>query len=160
MKSTRHFLFVLAGFFALHLAHANTEDTKDNTRTEPTIEEEVTALIRNFDKAVLERDLASLESYLADDFIMITPIGSVLSREQLLMPFQPDRTVKSQLVAAETADFIIHTYEYSAVVSAITSHTFEASSNRPVSKYRNTYTIIKNGDHWQIAAIHGFKLSN
>lgn len=160
MKSTRHLLLILIGLLAMHLAEATTEKRTGNTGTKPTMEEEVTTLIRNFDKAVLERDLASLESYLANDFIMITPIGSVLSRKQLLMPFQPGNAVKSQLVSAETANFIIHTYEHSAVVSAITSHTFEASSNRPVSKYRNTYTIIKNGDHWQIAAIHGFKLAN
>lgn len=160
MKLTRQYALILFGVISMHMSVIGQYDPSEKTEIEKTVEEEATSLIVKFDKAVLERDLVALQSYLAEDFIMITPIGSVMTREQLLMPFKSDSPNKSQLIEASTSGFIVHTYEQSAVVTAITSHSFEASSNRPVSKYRNTYTIVQVGDHWQIAAIHGFKLPN
>lgn len=123
-------------------------------------EKSIINFLNAYDEAIITRDLKKLEAYLSKDFMMISPIGSVMTRAQILMPFQPNVENRSALIAIETTNFQIKTYEGSAVATAITSHKFKESTNRPVSKYRNTYSLVQKDGQWQIAAIHIFKFNN
>jgi len=123
-----------------------------------TIEQNLTALVRQAIEAQGNFDPAALEKIYTTDYVEISPVGEVDLREKAIGFYKPQANKgDSETKTIAAADEIsIRSYKYFAVI--IARITFSQARNefasRPLASFRATYVCRKENGVWKISSMH------
>jgi len=117
-------------------------------------EQDLTALVRQLTDAQSKFDPATLERIYASDFIEISPIGEVDSREKTIGFYRPEANPDRDKVktGVTTEEFVIRTYGNFAVVIARITFAQAEPSARPPFSVRATFVCRKEKGAWKIGS--------
>lgn len=104
------------------------------------------ALEARWNQALVDQDIATLETILADDFVFVAPDGSVTGREALL-GFVANRTVIVDPFVTEEVS--VRIYGDTAVVIGRFTQTIRRGEQHQTTTYRYTDVYVREGEAWR-----------
>ncbi len=120
-------------------------------------EQKLTALVRQMSAAQASFDTAVLEKLYASDYVEISPIGEVDSREKAIGFYKPEANANRSGAspAITTDDFQTRAYgNFAIVIARFTfTQTGTQSPARPPISFRATVVCRKEKGIWKIAAV-------
>lgn len=121
-------------------------------------ESEVRDLERQFERAVVEGDVAFFERVLADDFTHTTQSGKFRNRQEWLANHKAGQ---SSYDALNVDQLTIRTYGRAAVVTArIAPQGRDANGKTIEGQYRFLRVWVKEGDAWKVVAFQGTRIAD
>lgn len=122
-----------------------------------TAEETVTGLERRRVRAYVERDVATLDRVLPDDFVFTRSLGRALSKTELLEALtsgelaleEYERSVQKVTVVHNTAHAVGHDRVRGSYKGNDISGTYHFSS-----------VYVEQGGEWQVVAAHAYRLDD
>jgi ketosteroid isomerase-like protein len=101
--------------------------------------------------AELHGDAAALDAMATDDFMLVGPLGYVLSKEQWLQRYQAGDLVNTSFTWSD-----IHLRIHGPVAIAIGVQTQESSyrGQPSVGRFRVTQVLLNESRGWKLASIH------
>ena len=121
---------------------------------------EVRHLMERFDKASLDKDIAFIDSVLAEEFSYSTPYGMVESRKDFLDFYRNEKAKPTfKAISVKNDDETIRIYGDTAVQTAtwtlLTAFPKAHAGGQPhEDKGRSTVLLVKRDGGWKIALIH------
>lgn len=113
-------------------------------------EQEVTRLVNAWAAAELGRDVAFLESTLADDFVGIGPLGFMLTKQEWLARHQ----LGDLQYAAFTVDEIkVRVYTEAALVTCHQSQQATYRGTPIPGQFRASLMFVRQDGHWRLAGL-------
>jgi ketosteroid isomerase-like protein len=108
---------------------------------------EVTNLVRAYEKALLESDAATLERIFAAEFVFIEPTGAVVSRDSFLQQIRTKALIYESLTVDETD---VRVYGDTAV--ALDASTVKGSNQGFdfSGRYRGVDVVVLRQGQWQM----------
>lgn len=104
------------------------------------------ALEARWNQALVDQDISTLETILADDFVFVAPDGSVTGREALL-GFVRNRTVTVDPFVTEEVS--VRTYGDTAVVIGRFTQTIRRGEQHQTTTYRYTDVYVRDAGAWR-----------
>ena len=142
MKTILCLLWLL--MFAVVVAEG--QDTNDKSRAR--LEEHLKGLVRQWDEAIVKRDIAALDRLLADEFEFV---GGVKKSAYL-------NSIKTQAADAVTSavstDLQVLVYENTAVVTGLDTISGQNKGQPYTSKWLYTDVWVKRAGRWQCVRTH------
>jgi ketosteroid isomerase-like protein len=131
---------------AVVIAFLMTTTTTAAQRSQETREAELVALEKSFSRAIVSNDPASIERFLAADWVIIDPDGGVIDRSRFL------DVIRSGALKHESMDSIerrVRFYADTAVVTALTSTKGAFMGQAFATTERATDVFVKRGGRWE-----------
>jgi len=116
-----------------------------------TVEQELIRLENEWNDAWVNRNIAFFERIYADDFMVTTSDGSVLTRAQDIANVKSGDDVATSVMGD---DFKVRVYGDTAVVTYRSTEKGQFKGRGFSGQYRWTDTWIKKDGRWQIVAAH------
>jgi len=113
--------------------------------------EELLRLEREFAKAIVQNDASAIASFVADDWIIIDPDGSVIDKARFL------GVIKSGALTHETMesdDIRVRVYGDSGVVTALTRTKGKFMGEEFTSLERASDIFVRQDGRWQCVLTH------
>jgi ketosteroid isomerase-like protein len=104
------------------------------------------ALEREWDTAVVERDVATLNRILADDFMLIWINGQVSGKREMLGNVAAR---KAEIDPFETEDVIVRIYGNTAILTGRFTQTARLGERHETNQFRYTDVYRRTGRGWQ-----------
>ncbi len=104
------------------------------------------ALEARWNQALVDQDIPTLETILADDFVFVAPDGSITGREALLS-FVANRTVT--LDPFVTEEVSVRTYGDTSVVVGRFTQTIRRGDEHRTTTYRYTDVYVRQAGAWR-----------
>lgn len=150
----RHFfgaaLFTLM-LFSLASGHSSDKKSVPSSKEQ----REVLAVLNDWVEALKQNDLAKLNYIVGDDYLITTSEGTILNKEQDLLPVKTG-DVKFESVATE--DVNVRIYGKTAIVTGIGIFHVQYK-NKPLDvRERFTDVYVKRNGRWQPVASHATSL--
>ncbi|HEY0546423.1 MAG TPA: nuclear transport factor 2 family protein [Pyrinomonadaceae bacterium] len=145
-----------AALLALMLASLTSGQSSDKKSVSYSKEQrEVLAVLNDWVAALRQNDLAKLNYIVGDDYVITTSEGTMLDKEQDLLPIKTG-DVKFETVSTE--DVNVRIYGKTAIVTGIGN--FKVTyKNRPLDvRERFTDVYVKRNGRWQPVASHATSL--
>jgi ketosteroid isomerase-like protein len=136
-------------FFAICLLSI-TIYAQDQPKLSPA-EQEVIKVSKARIEAASRRDIAALAGYFADDCILNTDDGTVISKAELMEHYRKPTAAYDRLV--DPRDHIVHVYGNTAVVNYRVSGHEQFEGTDLVSEQRRTETWLKQNGSWHLIAM-------
>lgn len=106
--------------------------------------------------AVLKSDIKAMNNLLADDFMSITPYGTLQTRDQLL---ENMRTGRTRLTALNISDRKVRFYGKTAVVTSIAFMSGNNTDGELNGNFRYTRVYVKNQNgEWKIVSFEASRI--
>lgn len=125
---------------------AEGQGTKD--KRQPSLEEHLKGLVRQWDEAIAKRDTATLDRLLADEFEFV---GGVKKAAYL-------NSIKTQAADAVTSavstDLQVLVYENTAVVTGLDTISGQNKGQAYIAKWLYTDVWVKRAGRWQCVRTH------
>lgn len=117
-------------------------------------EQQIVALVREFAAAQKDIDAKKLDELLAPDYVEVSPVGEVDSREKVLGFYGPEKKqAGSNLVSYELDEISTRVYGDTAVVIARLPFTTKTPDGQTVSRaFRCTFVCRKLKGKWLLAS--------
>ena len=130
---------------------AEAQGTKD--KRQPSVEEQLTSLVRQWDEAIVKRDTATLDRLLATEFAFVGGLKKAAYLE----------SVKSQapdaVTSAVSTDLEVLVYGGMAVVTGLDTISGQNNGQPYTAKWMYTDVWVKRAGRWQCVRTHA-SLSN
>jgi ketosteroid isomerase-like protein len=110
------------------------------------VQEELLKLENDFARAVTNNDADAVDGFLADDWIIVDPDGSIIDKPRFL------GVIKSGVLShevMESADLRVRLYGNTAVVTGLTTTKGKFMGQDFASCERATDIFVKQNDRWQ-----------
>ena len=111
-----------------------------------TMEEELIKLEDEFARAVAGNDADALDGFLADDWIIVEPDGSIIDKARFLGVIRSGALSHESM---ESTDLRVRLYGNTAVVTALTTTKGKFMGQDFASCERATDIFVKQTDRWQ-----------
>ena len=111
---------------------------------------EVIAVHDRYRKALLEKDLATLDRIWSDDLVFINYRGDLLTKKQRM---ENVRTGATSFKSVQVGDQTVRAFGDSAVVTATVTLEGQYSGQEGSGTYRATSVYTRQGGQWKIAAL-------
>jgi ketosteroid isomerase-like protein len=108
--------------------------------------EEIRALEKAFDEAIVRRDVSALDQLTSDDFTFTGPGGQVLTKAEVLKGFSTSATFKYEY--RQTDELKIRVYGDAAVVTGRFVQTTQENGKDYSGAYRFTRVYVRQNEHW------------
>jgi uncharacterized protein (TIGR02246 family) len=120
-------------------------------QTQSEIREQVRELGRRWAQAQQDGDAEALDSLLTDDFMLVGPLGFVLTKQQWLDQYRSG-ALENRSVEWDEVDV----RAYGDVAVALGRHRQQAEyQGQPASgQFRVTQVAVRDGDRWALAGMH------
>ena len=115
------------------------------------IEEELLKLEKDFTRAVADNDVAAIDGFLADDWIIVDPDGAIIDKARFLGIIKSGVLSHEMMESAELRDRL---YGNTAVVTGLTTTKGKFMEQDFTSCERATDVFVKQGDHWRCVITH------
>ena len=117
---------------------------------------EIDQLEQNWKDAVMQRNTSAMESLLDDDYIAITPNGTLQSKEQTLANL---RSGAMEVKSLEFADRKVRFYGRTALVTSRAEVTGSNAGQELTGSYRYTRVYVRNSDgKWKIVSFEASRI--
>ncbi|MCD9098253.1 nuclear transport factor 2 family protein [Luteimonas fraxinea] len=119
-------------------------------------EHEVVALAGTYANAIVERDVATLERLLAEDFIDVSPDGTVSPRAQFIAEYaNPSATApKFESAVFDASDAQVRVYGDTALMTGRSTWRGSAGGQAFTGVLVSTMVAVHRDGQWEIAASH------
>jgi ketosteroid isomerase-like protein len=115
------------------------------------MEEELLKLEKKFAEAIVKNDADAIASFVADDWIIIDPGGSIIDKSRFLGVIESGALTHE---AMESRDICVRVYGDSAVITALTRSRGKFMGEPFSSLERATDVFVKQGGRWQCVLTH------
>jgi ketosteroid isomerase-like protein len=141
---------VLSALVVLAFAIDARSQTPAETKTVNT-EDELLNLMHDWMNAEVKRDMAFLDRFIAEDWLVTDPAGAVWTKEQFLAGL---KSGEGAVLSFELDNVKVRVYGDAAVVTGrmTTKQTFKGQDIS--GRYQCTDTFIKTAGRWQCVATH------
>ena len=113
---------------------------------ESTMREELLKLEKEFAQAVANNDVDAISDFLADDWIIVDPDGSIVDKSRFIGVIKSGALFHEMM---ESDDVRVRIYGNTAVVTALTTTKGRFMAQDFTSCERATDIFVKHGDRWQ-----------
>jgi len=120
--------------------------------------EEIRAVEKAFDKAIVYRDVSALDAMTRDDFTFTGPGGKFFTKAEILKGFSTSTTLKYEY--RETDDLKIRVYGDAAVVTGRFVETVQENGKDYSGAYRFTRVYIRQRGHWLSVALQTTRVAD
>ena len=96
-------------------------------------------------------DAAALELLLADDFLLVGPLGFMLDKTQYL---GSRRSGELQHESLEWADIRVRVFGDAAVVVGVQTQRSTYQARDASGQFRVTQIVVRRGDRWMLVGLH------
>jgi len=150
---------VFAGFIAAAfgaplplLAQTGTPAAREATRAE----REVIALAGTYANAIVERDVAKLERLLAEDFVDVSPDGTVSTRVQFIAEYANPSAAAPKFESAvfDASDAQVRVYGDTALMTGRSTWRGNAGGQAFTGVLVSTMVAVHRDGQWQIVSSH------
>jgi ketosteroid isomerase-like protein len=114
--------------------------------------EPVTELVRQFTDAQRNRDVAALSALTSANYVEISPVGELDSREKMLTFYVKDRKAVAPSVRIE--DTVTHMLPGAAIVIAKITYSMTVDGQSRSSSLRSSFVAQKFNDGWKLVSAH------
>ncbi len=143
-------LLNLIAFLSLLAAFPGRGRAADPVNATP--ERDLVRIEREWGEALVRHDAATLSRILADEYVLTTPFGQVVTKAQLVESLQIPREDSFVLKAIEQEDFSARLYGDTAVVYSRMKLKGTAAGKEVVSPFRHTDVFVKKDGRWRCVA--------
>ena len=112
----------------------------------------LTALEKEWGDAIVKRDAPALRRILAEDYVLTTPDGQVVTREQLLTSLRAPRGDAFVLEDIVNGEATFRVYGDTAVVHARFVLKGRAGGQEVETPFRHTDVFVRQRGHWRCVA--------
>ena len=151
MKLTSKLLFTLA--FVLWQLSLGLQ--AQNRAAEATSEQELRKLEKNWDAAIVARDIPTIESILTEDFQFIDSAGNVHSKGDIL---EGIKSSKATTEPFETEDVRVRIYGTTAVLTGRFTQKVVYEGKTYSGQFRYTDVYVKQGESWRAVSAHASRI--
>jgi len=140
------FLAVVLALPALAAQHVAIRSRAPFDTGDPATIREVVDMERQAREAILHRDAGFSERTLADDYVAITPLGQVTTKQDSI---SARKSGQLRYETVDVSDMVVRVYGDTAVVTAradVKGHQLGEDFSGP---YRYTRVWVRRGGHWQ-----------
>jgi uncharacterized protein (TIGR02246 family) len=121
------------------------------------VEDQIKKMEHDRAQAAMKADAETLGSSMTDDYMMITPSGTVEDKTTVLNSFKSgDRKIES--VELDDSDMKVRVYGNTAVVTGSSTVKATNKGEDMSGKYRYTRVYVKQGGKWKTAAFQQTKV--
>jgi len=113
--------------------------------------EELLRLEREFAKAIVQNDASAIASFVADDWIIIDPDGSVIDKARFLGVIKSGALTHEMM---ESDDIRVRVYGDSGVVTALTRTKGKFMGEEFTSLERASDIFVRQDGRWQCVLTH------
>jgi ketosteroid isomerase-like protein len=110
------------------------------------VQQELTNLEKDFEKAVVSNDVDAIGKFLADDWVIVDPNGEIIDKARFLDVIKSGTLTHSLM---ESENMNVRTYGDSAVVTALTKSKGKFAGQEFTAKERATDFFVRRGGRWQ-----------
>jgi ketosteroid isomerase-like protein len=110
------------------------------------MQEELLKLENEFTRAVAKNDVAAIDGFLADDWIIVEPDGGIVDKAHFLGVIESGALSHDKM---ESTDVRVRVYGNTAVVTALTTSKGKFMGQEFTSCERATDVFVKQNDRWQ-----------
>jgi ketosteroid isomerase-like protein len=114
--------------------------------TNAQMETELTDLEKEFSQALVSNNAKAVEAFLAADWVIIDPDGSVIDKSRFLGVIDSGALIHQMM---ESEDLRVRVYGDTAVVTALTKTKGEFMGQRFSTQERATDVFVKRDGRWQ-----------
>jgi ketosteroid isomerase-like protein len=118
--------------------------------------EQIRALEKAFDAAIVRRDVSALDKMTGDDFTLISLNGELHAKAEVLKYFA---THASEYEYRKTDNLRIRMYGDAAVVTGRTIQTIQENGKDHSDAYRFTRVYVRREGHWLLVALQPTRLA-
>jgi ketosteroid isomerase-like protein len=118
-------------------------------------EQEVMTLAIEFANSIVKSDVGAMERLLADDFMDVSPNGTMTSKSQFIAANKnPLPANAGKLEAIDVSESKVRVYGDAAVMTARTTLRGQTANGQAYNTVNATVAVfVKNNGRWQIAAV-------
>jgi len=151
----KRFYFLMLLFSLVVVAQAATRLRRAEPNEQTRAEQKLRELEREWDAAIVRKDVATLERILSPDFVYIDSVGGVNPRAALLEGIKNSEAVMEPF---ETEDVSVRIYGDTAVLTG--RFTQKASYKGKIfsGQFRYTDVYVKRGSSWQAVSAHASRI--
>ena len=121
------------------------------------VEDQIKKMEHDRAQAAMKADAETLGSSMTDDYMMITPSGTVEDKTTVLNSFKSgDRKIES--IELDDSDMKVRVYGNTAVVTGSSTVKSTNKGEDMSGKYRYTRVYVKQGGKWKTAAFQQTKV--
>ncbi|HYE72518.1 MAG TPA: nuclear transport factor 2 family protein [Blastocatellia bacterium] len=118
---------------------------------ESRIAEELKQLEREWDDAIVRKDMAALDRIIADDFMLIDDAGRITHKKELLERIKsPDLVIKP----FETEDVVVRIYGDTAILTGHFTQQCEYKGQSFTVRSRYTDVYVRRQGKWKAVSAH------
>ncbi len=110
---------------------------------------ELIRLEREWGDAIVKRDVAAMDRILAEDYVMTSPEGLVVTRGKILEFFRSPRDAPPAITGADNDDISARIYGETAVVSYRFTLKLRSEGRDTESPFRHTDVFVKKDGRWR-----------
>lgn len=123
------------------------------SRPAPSAQELIVRLIGDFVLAQQNFDATALGALTTTDYLEVSPVGELDSREKMLGFYAPEK--KTAAPAAEIREPVVRIYGNTAVAVAKLAYTIQPPGQPArVMEMRATFVAYREADRWKLASSH------
>jgi ketosteroid isomerase-like protein len=123
-----------------------TQSESENSKSE----QEVRQMIEKYRRALLQRDIPTLEKIWADDYVFVNASGDVLTKTQRLANAKSGATTLESVNDEENIN--VRVYQNSAVATSRVTLKGQYSGKPISGQYRSTHVWVKGANGWQLVS--------
>jgi ketosteroid isomerase-like protein len=125
--------------------------------TQTALEAELRQLERDWDTAIVHKDIARLEQILGDDFVYIGSAGGINPRAALI---QGIKDSEATIEPFETTDVVVRTYGDTAILTGrfLQKGTYKGQSFSGQFRYTDVY--VKRNGIWRAVSAHASRIAD
>ncbi len=118
----------------------------------PVAERDLVKIERAWSDALVHHDAAALGQILADEYVLTTPFGQVVTKAQIVESLQIPREDSFVLKAIEQDEVSARFYGDTAVVCSRINLKGTAAGREVISPFRHTDVFVKKDGRWRCVA--------
>lgn len=147
---------IISLMFTFTAAVAQTGNDKVVANSDPRIEQELKALVREMHDTLIRCDKEHLFNFFADEFIGTSYEGYTTSKEQLIKTFQcPPSEAK---ITRDIDDYKVRGGSDTVIVSYRVTEHVEMGGKKSGDQYLYTDTFVQRGGRWQMISSHATRV--
>jgi len=112
-------------------------------------ERDLVKLEREWGDAIVHRDAATLARILADDYVLTTPFGQVVTKGQVVESLRIPRDDSFEIKGIEQDDLLARSYGDTAIVYSRFTLKGQAKGKNVATPFRHTDVFVKRDGRWR-----------
>ncbi|HZS04453.1 MAG TPA: nuclear transport factor 2 family protein [Blastocatellia bacterium] len=142
-------ILLVTGSLVIGQVSAQKKDAKSDGSSR--VERELKQLEREWDDAIVQKDLAALKRILSDDFVFIDEAGGINRKADIIAAIEsPDLAIEP----FETEDVVVRVYGDTAILTGHFRQKGKYKGRSFAAHYRYTDVYVRQKEGWKAVSAH------